>query len=158
MKYAATWYFLHESVKDKGGLTKRCDLPLKHWHLGKGYSATDLRRATRYTRYLSCYRRAVIRIQLCKTLAKFLVQKLILSDRNLLEESILIAENLAEAEGYLARACFKLAQIYGQSGNAERQKHYMEEAQTIRKRICGKDTLPEASQEAYDNLVLWMLW
>ncbi len=97
-------------------------------------------------------------MQLCKTLAKFLVQKLILSDRNLLEESILIAENLAEAEGYLARACFKLAQIYGQSGNAERQKHYMEEAQTIRKRICGKDTLPEASQEAYDNLVLWMLW
>lgn len=87
-----------------------------------------------------------------------MVLTLMLVDRNLLEESVSIAENLVEAEGYLARACFKLSQIYGQLGNAERQKYYMERAETIRRRICNKDKFPEASEEAYDSLVLWMLW
>lgn len=97
-------------------------------------------------------------MQLCKSLATIMLLTLMFVDRNLLEESASIAENLAEAEGYLARACFKLSQIYGQLGNGERQKHYMEKAETIRKRICNKDKFPEASEDAYDSLVLWMLW
>jgi hypothetical protein len=97
-------------------------------------------------------------MQLCKSLASHIVLTLMFVDRNLLEESVSTAENLVEAEGYLARACFKLSQIYGQLGNAERQTHYMEKAETIRKRICNKDKFPEASEEAYDSLVLWMLW
>lgn len=97
-------------------------------------------------------------MQLCKSLAIIAVLPLSLIDRNLLEESVSIAENLAEADGYLARACFKLNQIYGQLGNVERQKYYMGEAEKIRKRICNKDKFPGASEEAYDSLVLWMLW
>jgi hypothetical protein len=87
-----------------------------------------------------------------------IVSTLTLSNRNLLEESVSITENLPEAEGYLARASFKLAQIYGQLGNGERQKHYMAAAETIRKRLSGKEPLPEPSEEAYSSLVLWMLW
>jgi hypothetical protein len=34
----------------------------------------------------------------------------------------------------------------------------MAAAETIRKRLSGSAPLPEASEEAYDNLVLWMLW
>jgi hypothetical protein len=63
-----------------------------------------------------------------------------------------------EAEGYLARASFKLAQIYGQLGNGERQKYYMAAAEMIRMRFSGNSPLAEPPEEAYDSLVLWMLW
>jgi hypothetical protein len=97
-------------------------------------------------------------MQLCKSSLILLVLILIFIDRNLLEESVSIAENLAEAQGYLARSCIKLSQIYGRLGNLERQKRYVEEAETIRKTLYSQGNLPEISAEEYDSLVLWMLW
>jgi hypothetical protein len=66
--------------------------------------------------------------------------------------------NLPEAEGYLARANFKLSQVYGEIGNQERQSYYMTAAEEIRKRLSGDGPFVDASEEAYDRLVLWMLW
>lgn len=80
------------------------------------------------------------------------------SSRNLLEESVSIAENIGEeARGYLARANFKLAQIYDALNEVERARVCQEAAESIRRRISG-DAVTDASQEAYDKLVPWMLW
>lgn len=80
--------------------------------------------------------------------------------RNLLEESVSIAENISdEAGGYLARAKFKLAQIYDALNEVERARVCREAAESIRRRISSDAvTNSDASEEAYDKLVLWMLW
>lgn len=52
--------------------------------------------------------------------------------RNLLEESVFIAENISdEAGGYLAHANFKLAQIYEVLNEVKRARIYREAAQNI---------------------------
>jgi hypothetical protein len=99
-------------------------------------------------------------IQPCKILDfKFPISKLNLSNSKSLEEIVLIAENLVEAEGYLARANFKLSQLYGEKGNQKLQKDYMAAAEVIRKRLSGDALLTDdVLEEAYNRLVPWMLW
>ncbi len=71
-----------------------------------------------------------------------------------------IAENISEeASGYLARANFKLAQIFESLNDAERSRVCREEAEVIRLRISGDTLAPsDATEESYNKLVLWMLW
>ena len=79
-------------------------------------------------------------------------------DRNLLSELVLLAENLSEAEGYLARANFKLAQIYTTLGNKERGRVCMEAAEAMRLKLSPNEKYIDDLEESYNKLVLWMLW
>ena len=76
-----------------------------------------------------------------------------------LEESIAIAQKLPEAEGYLARSNFKLAQVYAETGETERSQICKEVAESLRAKISGETKTPsESAATAYDRLVPWMLW
>ena len=58
--------------------------------------------------------------------------KLIALYSNLLEESTIIAENILEGGGYLARSQFKLAQIHTELGDLAKSAMCREAAETIR--------------------------
>jgi hypothetical protein len=99
------------------------------------------------------------RIQPCKILNfKFPVSKLILSNSQHLKEIVSIVKERADANGYLARANFKLAQLYGEAGDETQRHHYMAAAEATREEILGYVALPKASEEEYAKLTPWMLW
>lgn len=75
-------------------------------------------------------------IQLCKSLDfKFLVLKLILLNSHHLEEIVSIAKEHGDADGYLAQANFKFAQLYGEMGNDTKSDHYMAAAEATWRKI-----------------------
>jgi hypothetical protein len=86
------------------------------------------------------------------------ISKLILSNSQHLEEIVSIAKERADANGYLAQANFKLAQIYGKMGNDTQKCHYMAAAEATREEILGYNNLPKASEDEYAKLTTWMLW
>lgn len=78
--------------------------------------------------------------------------------RNLLEESVSIAENIPEAKGCQARALFKLSQLHRKLGDAEKSQRCGLAAKKARLEIGGVAADKELAQEDYEGLVLWMLW
>jgi hypothetical protein len=79
--------------------------------------------------------------------------------RSLLERCVNIGESLPEAEGYLARAKYKLAEIYGNLGiDSELEKKCREEAVALRTRARIDTSSDGGLADGYDALVPWMLW
>ena len=87
----------------------------------------------------------------------------------LLQESISISTSLPEGKGYTARSQFKLGHIYALTNNDEKVGQvYKQDAKRLRqelvdtKRIAGsgggaKEEYKDC-EEAYEGLVVWMLW
>lgn len=79
--------------------------------------------------------------------------------RSLLEKCVNIGESLPEAEGYVARAKYKLAEIYRSLENeSELEKNYREEAVALRTRALLNMSSDSGLSDGYDALVPWMLW
>ena len=80
--------------------------------------------------------------------------------RNLLDKSLVFLENLPEPEGFIARACFKLAEIHASLGSDPKtQKKWNDAAMEY----CNKaftDLSPgdEYEEANFSLLVPWMLW
>lgn len=79
--------------------------------------------------------------------------------RELLNECVLIAESLPEGEGQLARAWHKLHVIYGQQAKMKQSENFKSKASGLRSKILNSNMSDMAdSEEAYNELNLWMLW
>ncbi|KAI9719975.1 MAG: hypothetical protein M1812_003100 [Candelaria pacifica] len=79
----------------------------------------------------------------------------------LLQECISISESLPEGMGYAARAKFKLGQVYACAGDIKSSENYKQGAKELRLELAGKGigaVESEDSEEAYAQLVVWMLW
>lgn len=80
-------------------------------------------------------------------------------NRSLLERCVNIAESLSEAEGHIARAKNKLADIYGNVGSDyELERINREEAIAMRTKVCADMSSDGELADGYDALVPWMLW
>jgi tetratricopeptide (TPR) repeat protein len=78
---------------------------------------------------------------------------------SLLEKCVNIAGSLPNAEGYLARAKNKMAEIYGSLGNDEEMERTLrEEAEALRTKACIDTSSGGEPPDGYDALVPWMLW
>jgi len=77
-----------------------------------------------------------------------------------LNECIAVSENLPEGDGQQARAHYKLSLIYSQQGGRQSVSDERRvKARALRSRILGQDAVGEDdSEDAYNNLNLWMLW
>ncbi|KAI9794605.1 MAG: hypothetical protein M1816_004492 [Peltula sp. TS41687] len=78
--------------------------------------------------------------------------------RNLLEECVFICEQLPEADGHLARANYKLTEVYASLHDEERSQNCRQAAQRLRRKIVGDVAPMEESEDSYNRLVPWMLW
>ncbi|KAI9841903.1 MAG: hypothetical protein M1837_000289 [Sclerophora amabilis] len=75
-----------------------------------------------------------------------------------LKNSITFLQNLPEADGFLARANFKLSQIHDQLGYGAAE-HYKEAANHHRARTyTDLDIGEEYSEESFNLLTPWMMW
>lgn len=78
--------------------------------------------------------------------------------RTLLYECISIAASVPEAEGYLAKAQYKLGMLYILDGDLQGAEVYLAAARSIRDMMLG-DTAPVQDEESsFESLVPWMLW
>jgi len=70
-----------------------------------------------------------------------------------------IAGSLPNAEGYLARAKNKMAEVYGSLENDdEMERTLREEAEALRTKACIDISPDSEPPDGYDALVPWMLW
>ena len=79
---------------------------------------------------------------------------------SLLQESVLVSESLPEGKGYLARAHYKLSLLYIENSDASQAQTYRVTARNLRQEIMVEEA-PEVEEdtiEAYQGLVVWMLW
>ena len=78
--------------------------------------------------------------------------------RTLFKKCVAVGESLENAEGYLARANFKMAQIHAALGNSNEEKSCMEAARKLRSEACTENSSIDDSEHGYNSLVPWMLW
>jgi hypothetical protein len=70
-----------------------------------------------------------------------------------------IAGSLPNAEGYLARAKNKMAEIYGSlESDDEMERTLREEAEALRTKACIYISPDGEPPDGYDALIPWMLW
>ena len=76
---------------------------------------------------------------------------------SLMQECTLVSESLPEGKGYLARAHYKLSLLYAEDGNGSQAQTHREIARNLKQEILG-EAPGEDTMEAFQGLVVWMLW
>lgn len=94
----------------------------------------------------------------------YLAAKLLLEQGNvataaiLLNECVAVSESLPEGKGYLARARFKLGELWASEGDLQQSESNKKTARALGRDLLGDQWPIDANEASYDKLVVWMLW
>lgn len=97
----------------------------------------------------------------------YLVAKLLLEQGNvataatLLNECVAVSESLQEGKGHLARAQFKLGELWASEGDLQQSElsdGNKKTARALGRELLGVQWPIEDNEASYDKLVVWMLW
>ena len=110
------------------------------------------------------FRQAMLGNRLKTCDAMYLVASLLQEQGNvatamtLLTECIAVSESLPEGKGYLARAHFKLGELFALEGDLQQSQSNKEVARTLGRELLGDKWPSEDHEASYEKLVVWMLW
>lgn len=110
------------------------------------------------------FRQAMLGNRLKTCDAMYLVAKLLQEQGNvatgmtLLNECVTISEVLPEGKGYLARAKYKLSELFTAEGDLQQGQNNRDAARALGRELLGDDWPHEDEEASYDKLVVWMLW
>ena len=76
-----------------------------------------------------------------------------------MNECVAISESLPEGGGQLARACYELSLLHAKQGRANLSLEFKEKAFAVRTKVLDNGAyIDDDSEDAYNNLKLWILW
>lgn len=113
------------------------------------------------------FRQAMLGNRLKTCDAMYLVAKLLLEQGNvataatLLNECVAVSESLQEGKGHLARAQFKLGELWASEGDLQQSElsdGNKKTARALGRELLGVQWPIEDNEASYDKLVVWMLW